>query len=75
MEIKVGIQHINREIAVETAETAAEVEKNLASALKSDGLLTLTDERGRKVVLQAKLIGYIDIGEENARKVGFGQLG
>ena len=33
MEIKVGIQHVNREIVVETNETAADVEKELLSSI------------------------------------------
>ena len=72
MEIKVGIKHVNREIVVESADSAADVEKKFADALGSDGLLSLTDERGRKIIVPAVSIGYLEIGEENARKVGFG---
>ncbi len=72
MEIKVGIQHVSREIVVETTESAASVEEAYAKALSSGGLLTLNDERGRKVLIQATVISYIDVGEENARRVGFG---
>lgn len=75
MEIKVGVQHVNREVVVETNETAAAVEKSFAKALETGGLLTLTDERGRKILLPAAQIGYLDIGEENSRRVGFGGLG
>ena len=74
MEIKVGIQHVNREIVVESSDSAADVEKALAEALTSNGLLTLNDERGRKVMFPAASIGYLDIGEENARRVGFGSV-
>jgi hypothetical protein len=72
VEIKVGMQQVNREIVVETHESAADVEKAFAAALESDGMLALTDERGRKVLVRAKAIGYLDIGEENTRTVGFG---
>ncbi|GAA2108282.1 DUF3107 domain-containing protein [Microlunatus panaciterrae] len=71
VEIKVGIQHVNREIVLETSSTADDIEKALAKALASDGLLTLSDDRGRKVVVPAASIGYLDLGEENARRVGF----
>ena len=74
MEIKVGIQNVNREIVVESPESAADVEKAFAAAVKADGVLTLTDERGRKVLVPAGLIGYLDLGEENARHVGFGSV-
>lgn len=74
MEIKVGIQHVNREISVETTQTAAAVEEAYADALASGGLLTLIDERGRKVLIQASSISYLDVGEESARRVGFGSV-
>lgn len=72
MEIKVGIQHVNREIVVETTETAASVEEAYTKAVDADGVLTLKDERGRKVLIQAAVISYLDIGDESARRVGFG---
>jgi hypothetical protein len=72
VEIKVGIQHVNREIVVETTESASAVEEAYAKAVTSDGLLSLKDERGRKVLIKASSISYVDIGEESARRVGFG---
>lgn len=78
MEIKVGIQHVNREVVLEVSQSAAEVEKAIAEAFSAtdpkQGLLTLTDERGRKVFIPADRIGYIDVGEENGRRVGFGAV-
>jgi hypothetical protein len=37
-------------------------------------VFTLTDEHGRKVLIPAERIAYVDIGEENARRVGFGAV-
>ncbi|MGC4151545.1 MAG: DUF3107 domain-containing protein [Propionicimonas sp.] len=74
MEIKVGIQHVAREITVETEETAAEVEKNLLKALADDTLLTLTDTKGRTVLVPVDKIAYVDLGQEHVRPVGFGTL-
>ena len=72
MEIKVGIQHVAREITVETEQTAAEVEKNLLKALGDETILTLTDSRGRKVLVPVDKIAYVDLGQEHVRPVGFG---
>jgi len=72
VEIKVGIQHVVREIAVETEQTAAEVEKNLLKALADETILTLTDSRGRKVLVPVDKIAYVDLGMEHVRPVGFG---
>ena len=74
MEIKVGIQHVNREIVVETTESAADIEASLATAMSDETFFTVTDERGRKVLIPAAKIAYVDLGEENARHVGFGSV-
>ena len=74
MEIKVGIQHVNREVVVETTEAAADVERAFSEAVESQGVFTLADERGRRVLIPSSKIAYVDLGEEHARKVGFGTL-
>lgn len=72
MEIKVGIQHVAREVVLETASSAADIEKSFAEAVETGGVLSLQDDRGRKVLIPAERIGYLDLGEETARRVGFG---
>ena len=72
MEIKVGIQHVNREIVVDTTDSAAAVEEAYTEAAANGGVFTLKDQRGRKVLIQASSVSYVDIGEESARRVGFG---
>jgi hypothetical protein len=72
VEIKVGIQHVTREITVESSATAEEVEQELLRALSDETILTLTDAKGRKVLVPADKIAYVDLGQEHARPVGFG---
>ncbi len=72
MEIKVGIQHVNREVVLEVSDSAAEIEKAVLTSIKDETLLSLTDDHGRRVLIPAASIGYVDIGEENSRRVGFG---
>lgn len=74
MEIKIGIQNVNREISIETTATSESVEKSLRAALSDDGVLTLTDDKGRKVLIPARQIGYVDLGQEHQRPVGFGTV-
>lgn len=74
MEIKIGVQHIARELTVETTATAAEIEADLKQALAEGGLVAFTDEKGRRVLLPAAKIAYVDLGQEKARPVGFGAL-
>lgn len=74
MEIKIGIQHAPRELTIETESSASDVEEQLAAALSSDGLLTLADPKGRKILIPAARIGYLDLGQEHSRPVGFGAV-
>ena len=74
MDIKVGIQHVNREVVVDSTETANDIEKAFSDALANDTVLRLRDAHGRQVLIPAEKIAYIDLGEENARRVGFGTL-
>ena len=46
----------------------------MAEALASNGIFSLTDDKGRKVLIPAAQVAYIDLGTENARPVGFGAL-
>lgn len=74
MEVKVGIQHITREITVETEDTAAAVATAYREALAGDGLLTLTDTKGGTTLIRAASIAYLDLGKEQPRRVGFGDI-
>ncbi len=74
MEIKIGIQDVSRELTVETEATSAEIEKSLTKALADGGLLTLADEKGRKVLVPVAKIAYLDLGQEKTRTVGFGSM-
>jgi len=72
MEVKVGIRNVTREVALETKASADDVEKALGAALAAGGVFTLTDEKGRRVLIPAAQIAYVDLGLEHARPVGFG---
>ncbi|MEV4992212.1 DUF3107 domain-containing protein [Streptomyces niveus] len=75
MEVKIGVQHTPREIVLESGQSAEEVEGAVADALAGKAkLLSLTDEKGRKVLVPAERIAYVEIGEPTTRRVGFGAL-
>ena len=72
MEVKIGVLHTPREITLESAQTPEEVTDIVAEALKSvDGQLVLTDERGRKIIVPANLVAYVEIAQADARRIGF----
>jgi hypothetical protein len=73
VEVKIGVLHTPREIVVESNQTPGEVEELVAAAFKSvDGQLALTDDRGRRVIVPANLVAYIEIAQADVRRVGFG---
>ena len=75
VEIKIGVQHSGRELTLETEQTAEELEKAISAALASKStLLTLADDKGRKVIIPADKLAYVEIGEPTARRVGFNAL-
>lgn len=72
MEVKIGVLHTPREINLESAQSQEQVEQLVTAALNSvDGQLALTDERGRKVIVPANLIAYVEIAQADSRRVGF----
>ncbi|OBI75519.1 DUF3107 domain-containing protein [Mycobacterium asiaticum] len=73
MEVKIGITQSARELVFSSSQTPSEVEELVAAALREDaGLLSLTDERGRRYLVSAAKIAYVEIGAADARRVGFG---
>jgi hypothetical protein len=72
VEVKIGVLHTPREIVLESTQTPDEVEAAVATALKSvDGNLSLSDEKGRKVIVPANLVAYVEIAQADVRRVGF----
>ncbi|GII80255.1 hypothetical protein Sru01_52370 [Sphaerisporangium rufum] len=73
MEIKIGVRSVHREIIVETELSAEDVETELRNALAADrGVFSLTDVKGRRVIVPVAALGFIEIGEDESRPVGFG---
>lgn len=74
MEIKIGIQNIGREIVLESAQDADTVATVVEEAITKGTELRLKDDKGRIIIVPGSALGYVEIGAEEARKVGFGQF-
>ncbi|MCW2723565.1 MAG: hypothetical protein JWN35_486 [Frankiales bacterium] len=75
VEVKIGVQFAARELVLESGQTPDEVEKAVSDALKADlGVLTLVDEKGRRVLVPADKLAYVEIAEGEQRRVGFASL-
>ncbi|WP_084104954.1 DUF3107 domain-containing protein [Demequina sp. NBRC 110056] len=71
MEIRIGVQNVAREIVIETDLSSDQVSQAVTDAV-AGATLDLTDTKGRRVVVPAGALGYVEIGEESKRRVGFG---
>ena len=71
MEVKIGVQHAQRELVVDTDSTPDDVEARLSEAIAGNGVLRLTDVKGRTVVVPAEKIAYLELGSPTSSTVGF----
>lgn len=71
VEVKIGVQFAPRELVLDSALTPAEVAETVTKAIASDsGVLSLVDERGRRVIVPVSKLAYVEIAE-SSRPVGF----
>lgn len=71
MDVRIGIQNVAREVVVESADSPDKVSEQVTKALHAGGELQLTDVKGRVVIIPAASIGYVEIGADEPRRVGF----
>jgi hypothetical protein len=71
MEVKIGVQQVQRELVLDTDANPDEVTAQLTEALGSSGVLSLTDTKGRRVVVPADKVAYVEFGSTVHGTVGF----
>jgi hypothetical protein len=72
VEVKIGVQQAQRELVLEVDESADEIEKQVSAALASDdGVIALTDSKGRRLLVPGSKVAYVEIGTGVAGTVGF----
>ncbi len=71
MEVKIGVADSPRELVFNSSQTPSEVEELVKSALAGSELLSITDDKGRRFLVQTSKISYLEIGAADVRRVGF----
>jgi hypothetical protein len=72
MEVKIGVQHANRELIIDSDLDSADLEKAIEAALSgASPVLSLTDTKGRKVIVPADKLAFVEIGSPAIGQVGF----
>lgn len=75
VEVKIGVHNATRELVIESTQTPEEVESAIRAALTDgEGLIDLSDERGRRILVRVEHLTYIELGEPVERRVGFGAV-
>jgi hypothetical protein len=73
VEVKIGITDSPRELVFTSPQTPSEVEALVSAALGEDSnVLGLTDDKGRRFLVNSAKIAYVEIGAADSRRVGFG---
>lgn len=73
MEVKIGVQYAPRELVLESNQSPAEVEAAVTDAIDGGdkGVLSLVDDKGRRVIVPVDKLAYVEIAEASPRPVGF----
>jgi len=72
VEVKIGVTHANRELSLESSQSADDVLKAVNAALADDdGLLVLSDDKGRTVYVPAQKLAYVEVVGAAGRRMGF----
>ena len=64
--------NVSSDLTFESALATTDIQSAVNAALKSGEALSLEDIRGRVVMVPADKIGFVEIGEQTDRRVGFG---
>jgi hypothetical protein len=75
MEVRIGVKGAPRELSLESAESADDIQSAVEKAF-TDGapVVTLVDEKGRRVIVATDKLAYVEVVESDARRVGFGAI-
>lgn len=71
MDVSIGIRNVARELTLELDATPADVTETVTAAISAGEALTLSDARGRTIVVPADALGYVIVGDGEERRVGF----
>ena len=72
VQITIGVQNQAREVVLEVDGTTDALAKNVLKALEVGHPIDLTDTKGRRVLVPASAVGFVELGTDELRRVGLG---
>ena len=70
-DVKFGISDSSHELNFECSNSQAEVIAKVNDVIKSSSVLSLSDSKGREILVPFNKISYVEVGESADRHVGF----
>ncbi|HEY3292853.1 MAG TPA: DUF3107 domain-containing protein [Candidatus Nanopelagicaceae bacterium] len=71
-EVRIAVINVSTELSFECPTGVDEIRSAVTSAITAGSPLVLSDVRGREIIVPADKIGFVEIGEQVERRVGFG---
>lgn len=72
VEVKIGVQFATRELVIDSQDSSDDIEKAVSAALDGDAsVLSLTDSKGRRVLVPTDKLAYVELGSPSSSHVGF----
>ena len=73
VEVKIGVQNASRELVVESDQSTEDITAALREALGGDdaAVFSLTDAKGKVIVVPTAKLAYVEIGRSVSGQVGF----
>jgi hypothetical protein len=72
VEVRIAIANVSTELSFECPSGVDEIRSAVTTAIASSSPLVLSDVHGRQIIVPADKIGFVEIGEQVERRVGFG---
>jgi hypothetical protein len=74
VDVRIGVLHSQKELSLEIDGSMDDIAKSVNDALQADdGVLWLTDVKGRRVGVPAERLAYVEIDADGSgKRVGFG---
>jgi DNA-binding MurR/RpiR family transcriptional regulator len=75
MEVRIGVKGAPRELVLDSNQSVDDIQAAIDAAFKNGSpTVTLTDEKGRRIIVAADKLAYIEVAESEGRRVGFSSL-
>lgn len=71
-DVRIAITNVSSELVFDCPMSVDDIRAAVTAAITSGSPLVLSEVRGREIIVPAEKIGFVEIGEQVERRVGFG---